>query len=157
LRSKESGWPIPPPAPSTATLVCRAEVVEKARVWVDKRREADRENMRDVMERWQCEYNLELERALAPSWSEFSATAILRARAEQPTTHGRQWCGDVALRIFLSSTPLTHPSVFPTTSIQKAKNIKPGRTYGGCTVSTCNLDPQALDQEFCDSRPKKER
>ena len=50
MRSKESGWPMPPPAPSTATLVCRAELVEKARVCVDKRRAAERVNMEEVSE-----------------------------------------------------------------------------------------------------------
>jgi hypothetical protein len=41
---------MPPPAPSTATLVCRAELVEKARVGVDKRRAAERVNMEEVRE-----------------------------------------------------------------------------------------------------------
>ncbi len=50
MRSKESGWPMPPPAPSTATFVCRAELVEKARVGVDKRRAAERVNMKEVRE-----------------------------------------------------------------------------------------------------------
>ena len=36
---------MPPPAPRTATFVCRAEEEEKARVWVDKRRAAERVNM----------------------------------------------------------------------------------------------------------------
>jgi len=36
---------MPPPAPSTATFVCRAEVVEKARACVFKRRAAERVNM----------------------------------------------------------------------------------------------------------------
>lgn len=36
---------MPPPAPRTATFVCRAEEVEKARVWVVKRRAAERVNM----------------------------------------------------------------------------------------------------------------
>lgn len=39
---------MPPPAPSTATLVCRAELVEKARVWADKRRAAEREYMKEM-------------------------------------------------------------------------------------------------------------
>jgi hypothetical protein len=48
---------MPPPAPSTATFVCRAELVEKARDWVDKRRAAERDNMEGVkgsdVGRWQ--------------------------------------------------------------------------------------------------------
>jgi hypothetical protein len=41
---------MPPPAPSTATLVCRAELVENARVGTNKRRAAERVNMEEVRE-----------------------------------------------------------------------------------------------------------
>ena len=40
---------MPPPAPSTATFVCRAELVEKARV-DDKRRAAERVSMAEERE-----------------------------------------------------------------------------------------------------------
>jgi hypothetical protein len=59
LRSKENGWPMPPPAPSTATFVCRAGLVEKARVCADRRRAAERVNMKKrrkvMIVSWRCE------------------------------------------------------------------------------------------------------
>ena len=49
LRRRERGWPMPPPAPRTATFVWRAADEEKLRDWVRARR-AERANMVVVVE-----------------------------------------------------------------------------------------------------------
>ena len=69
---------MPPPAPSTATLVCRAELVEKARVWVDKRRVAERVNMTDERKGVDAGSMNINQRPLTPMLSEFYTIAILR-------------------------------------------------------------------------------
>jgi hypothetical protein len=83
LRSKESGWPMPPPAPSTATLVCRAELVEKARVCVDRRRAAERVNMKEVREVEEKTWGAgrsQTDDPLKAGVSELNPNAILRPR-----------------------------------------------------------------------------
>lgn len=61
---------MPPPAPRTATFVCRAEEEEKARAWVDKRRVAERVNMAVKMvatsSRWQKHEMSELMSGIQP-------------------------------------------------------------------------------------------
>lgn len=48
MSRSESGWPMPPPAPRTATFVWRAAEEEKVRAWEVSVRAAERANMMDV-------------------------------------------------------------------------------------------------------------
>ena len=53
MSSKESGWPIPPPAPRTATFVWRAAEDEKRRAeGVARVRAAERANILVRYRRW---------------------------------------------------------------------------------------------------------
>ena len=45
MRRRDKGWPIPPPAPRTATLDWRAAEEEKAREPVARERAAERANI----------------------------------------------------------------------------------------------------------------
>ena len=52
LSKRERGWPIPPPAPRTATLVWRAADEENQRPWAGRLREAYLASIFRVLERW---------------------------------------------------------------------------------------------------------
>ena len=90
LRSKESGRAMPPPAASTATFVYRAGLVEKARVCADRRRAAERVNMkkrrRVMIVSWRCERKL---RQLTPMCRSSTRSPYSDLRAPRRTT--RPW------------------------------------------------------------------
>jgi hypothetical protein len=141
---------MPPPAPSTATLVCRAELVEKARVWVDKRRVAERVNMTDESKGVDAggTKNITDERlsrcyrsSTQPPFSESRAElpAVVTHRAE-PTTWLAiklpsrsiiiiimQWYGDMHWRLVLHA-PKSRYIGFPT--VQALKKRKFSRVNG---------------------------
>ena len=48
MRRRDKGWPIPPPAPRTATLDWRAADEENWRDWEERERAAARANMANV-------------------------------------------------------------------------------------------------------------
>ena len=49
MRSRDKGWPMPPPAPRTVTLDWRAAEEENWRAWDERERVAARKNMADVL------------------------------------------------------------------------------------------------------------
>lgn len=144
MRSKESGWPMPPPAPSTVTLVCRAELVEKTRVWVDKRRVAERVNMTDERK---CVgaggTNITNEYVVGvPTRPPFS-----EARAELPTGH--QLCnfaimvashllndGDAHWHLVLRTPKSRYILAFPNSRCIKSGN---SQALMICSMQTCRL------------------